>query len=57
MILAKTQYTSYNIKFSAILKVFKTLWYYLKDYKDKILVFTNYNNFYQFINLKILSYY
>ena len=41
--------------FLAIVEVFKIWYYYLKDYKYKILVFIDYNYLYHFINIKSLS--
>lgn len=36
-----------------ILKIFKIVKYYIKNYKWKIFLFINYNNFFNFINIKI----
>lgn len=46
MILIKTRYKFYNNKFLTIIKAFKIKNYYLKSYKYKTLIFTNYNNIY-----------
>ena len=56
MILAATLYKTYKIELLAIVEVFKTGQYYLKCCKYKILIFTNYNNLYYFINTKNLSF-
>lgn len=50
MILAKTYYKSYNNKFLAIIKGFKTWHYNLKYYKYKLFILKSYNNYYYFIN-------
>ena len=55
MIPAKIGYQSHDTKLLAIFKVFKTWRHYLENCKYKILVLTNYNNLYQFMNIKILS--
>ena len=43
------------MEFPSIVKTFKNLFYYLKYYKYKILVFTNNNNQCWFIDIKILT--
>ena len=55
IILAKTQYKIHNRKFFAIVEAFKIWRHNLKDYKYKVLVFTNHNNFCRFIDIKNLS--
>ena len=50
MILAKIWYKIYNIKLLIIVKVFK-------NYKNKVLVLTNYNNLCWFIYIKSLNFY
>ena len=55
MFQAKTQYKTNNGKFLAIIKIFKIQKYYLKDCKYEILVFIDYNNLYQFVNIKNLT--
>ena len=54
-ILIETWYKTHNGKLSVIIKVFKTLRHYLKSYKHKMLVLTNYNNLCHFIDTKNLS--
>ena len=56
MILIKIWYKTYNNVFLAIIKVFKTWYHYLKDYKHKVFIFIEYKNLYYFINLKNLSF-
>lgn len=55
MIPVKTQYKTYNDKFLAIVKAFKTEQHYLESCKDEILVVMDHNNFHQFIDIKSLS--
>lgn len=55
MILIETKYKIYNNESLAIIKVFKTWYYHLKDYKHKIFVFIDHNNLRYFINIKKLS--
>lgn len=57
MILAETYYETHNKELLAIVKAFKTWCNYLKDYKHKVFVLTDYNNFKQFMNTKNLSFY
>ena len=52
---AKTRYKTYNCEFLAIVKVFKIWQYYLKDYKHKVFILTDHNNFYYLIDIKNLS--
>ena len=56
MIPAKTWYKTYNNEFLAIVESFKIWKYYLEDCKYKIFIFTNYNNLWQFMNTKSLSF-
>lgn len=55
MILTKTQYETYDIELLTIIQIFKTWYYYLQDYKNKMLIFTKYNKLYQFIEIINLS--
>lgn len=55
MILAEIWYRTCNQKFLAIVEAFKTRRNYLEVCKYEIFVFNNYNNLYQFINVKSLS--
>lgn len=52
IILVKTCYKTHNIELLTIIETFKTWWYYLKVYRYKILIFTDYNNLKQFIDKK-----
>lgn len=56
MIPIKTQYKNHNKEFLAIIKVFKSWKYYLKDYIYKIVIQIDYNNCHQFINIKNLNF-
>ena len=55
MILAKTQYKTHNSKLLAIVEAFKTWHYYLEDCKHEVLVLTDHNKLYYFIDTKSLS--
>ena len=55
MIPAETQYETYNGKLLAIIKAFKTWLYYLEDCQYKMLVFTDHNNLYCFMDTKSMS--
>ena len=55
MILAKTQYETHNSDQLAIVKALKTWRHYLEGCKHEVLVFTDYNNFYRFMDTKNLS--
>lgn len=44
MILDKTQYKTHDGKLLAIIEIFKTWKYYLKDYKHEILMLIDYIN-------------
>ena len=50
------RYKTYNSKFLAIVKVFKTWQHYLEGCKHKVLIFTDYNNFCHFMDIKSLSF-
>ena len=56
MILVKTRYKTYNGKFLAILKFFKTWRHYLKVCKHKVFLLTNYINLCRFMDIKSLSF-
>ena len=56
MILAETRYKTYNDELLAIIEAFKTWYHYLKSYNHKVIIFTDYNNFYHFMNMKSLSF-
>ena len=56
IILAKIQYKTYDGELLAIIKAFKIWRHYLKRCKYKVLILTNYNNFYHFIDIKNLSF-
>ena len=55
MIPAKTWYKTQDGELLAIVKAFKIWWYYLKDCKYEVFVFTDHNNLQQFIDTKSLS--
>ena len=55
MISAKTRYETYNGEILAIVKGLKTWWYYLKGYKYEVLIFTDDNNLFRFMDTKSLS--
>ena len=55
MILAETCYEIHNGEFLAIVRGFKNWKHYLKGYKHKVLVLTDYNNLRQFMVMKSLS--
>ena len=56
MIPAKTWYKIYNNEFLAIMESFKIWRHYLKSCKQKVLVFIDYNKFWQFMDTKSLSF-
>lgn len=56
MIPARTRYKTYDQELLVIIEAFKIQRYYLKGYKYKVLVFTDYNNIYQFMKTKSLSF-
>ena len=55
MIPTKTRYKTHNSKLLAIVEAFKTWCHYLESCKHEILIFTDYNNLYCFIDTKSLS--
>ena len=55
MIPTKTQYKTLNGEVLAIIEAFKIWRHYLEGCKHKVLVFTDYNNFWQFMDTKRLS--
>ena len=55
IISAETRYKIHNSEFLAIVKTFKTWRYYIKDFCHEVLIVTDYNNLYQFIDTKSLS--
>lgn len=56
MIFVETQYEIQNKKLMTIITAFKTWRYYLEDYKYKLFILIDNNNFYQFIDIKSLSF-
>lgn len=54
--MVETLYKTYNDKLLAIVEIFKTWHYYLKNCQHKIFVFINNNNLYRFIDTKNLSF-
>lgn len=50
MIQVETLYKIHNVELLAIIEAFKTWKHYLEGYKDEILVLTDYNNLYQFMD-------
>ena len=57
IILAKTKYKNHYNKLLTIIKAFKTWQYYLKDYKYKDFILTDYKKFFKFMNRNSLSTY
>ena len=55
MIVVKIRYKTHDGKLLAIVKVFKIWRYYLEDYKHKVFVFIDYNNFCRFMDIKNLT--
>ena len=55
MIPAKIQYKTHNGELLAIVETFKTWRHYLKGCKHKVLLLTNHNNLYCFIDMKSLN--
>ena len=55
IILTETQYKAYNDNFLAIIKAFKTLQYYLEGCKHEVLILTDPNNLWRFMDMKNLS--
>ena len=56
MIPAETRYETHNGELLAIVEAFKTCCYYLKGYKHEVLVLTDNNNLYWFMDTKSLSF-
>ena len=56
MISAKTWYKTHDGKLLVIVEVFKTWRHYLEGCNHKVLVFTNYNNFCRFMDMKSLTF-
>ena len=56
MIPVKTWYKTHDGKLLAIIKFFKTWWYYLEGCKQKVLIFTNQNKLCRFIDTKNLDF-
>ena len=54
--LAKTCYKTHNGELLTIIKTFKIWPYYLENCKHEVLVLTDYNNLYRFIDIKNLSF-
>lgn len=57
MILIETWYETYNRELLVIVEAFQTWRHYLKGYKYKVFVLTNYNNLQKFIDIKSLSFF
>ena len=55
MIPAETQYKIHNGELLVIVKAFKTWRHYLEGYKHEVFIFTDHNNFRQFMDTKNLS--
>lgn len=55
MIPIETWYKTHDQKLLVIVEVIKTWHHYLKGYKYKVFILTNYNNHHQFIDMKSLS--
>lgn len=56
MIPAETKYKTHNQELLAIIEAFKTWRQYLKGYKCKVLIFIDYNNLCEFININSLNF-
>ena len=56
MIFIETWYKTHDQELLAIVEAFKTWCHYLKGYKYEVLVFTDHNNFHQFMDTKNLSF-
>ena len=56
MISAKTQYKIYDAELLAIVEAFKTRRHYLEGCKYKVLVLTDHNNLWRFMDIKSLSF-
>ena len=55
MISAETNYQTHDSEFLAIIKAFKTWYHYLENYKHKVMMLTDYNNYCWFMDTKSLS--
>ena len=55
IITTETQYKIHDAELIAIVEVFKTWQYHLESCKDKVLVLTDYNNLWRFMDTKNLS--
>ena len=55
MILAETSYETHNAKLLAIVEAFKNWRHYLEGCQYEVLVLTDHNNLYQFMDTKSLS--
>ena len=53
--ISQNSYKTYDSEFLAIVEVFKGYQHYLKGYKQKVLVLTDYNSVFSFMNTKSLS--
>ena len=56
MILVEIRYEIHDDKFLAKIETFKILHYYLEGCKHKVLIFTDYNNPRQFMDIKSMSF-
>ena len=56
MIPVKIWYETHNAKLLAIVEAFKTWRHYLKGCKHEVLVLTDHNNLYRFMDMKSLSF-
>ncbi len=57
MIFTKTCYKTHNQELLAIVEAFKTWRHYLEACKYEVIIFTDHNNLYRFIDTKRLSSY
>ena len=57
LILAKTRYKTHNGELLAIVEAFKIWQHYVKDFKHKVLIFTDHNKLCSFIDTKSLGSY
>ena len=55
MISVKTRYETYNSELLAIIEAFKTWKYHLESSQQEVLILTDHNNLWQFIDTKSLS--